>query len=258
MILNLIIAISWECFSAEIDESAVIKKALKSVSVSKEEKDQLFKQGGGFLSRNKKLHNCPKCVHGYVDEPPSNKIALKKNAEETAVWKKQRKKLEDFEMGASNDFPTDKNGRQLLQIVAPKLVPLLGHCHCVQLHVSFTNPILNCPVNGEDPKTKVQHPRGECPIWKCTCSFIYDLKKHDESWLQLRSKKAKTCHHTNKSGSRKRLFGSGRKDRIPCLQSSNPFSRPTKREWIASFDRRGYYPPIHQSRVSGPCYLHRE
>ena len=188
----------------EIDESNVIEKALKSIAISKQERERLYKQGGGFLSKNKKLHNCPKCLHGYVDEPPSNKNALKKNAEETTVWTRQCQMLEDFEKGVSNEFPKDKNGRQLYKIVAPKLVPLLGHCHCVQLHASYTNPAHKCPVNCEDKKTKIQYPQGQCPICKCNCSFVYDLKKHNTilAAIEYEKKQQKSITPTNRAAAK--------------------------------------------------------
>ena len=185
----------------EIDESAVRDKTLKSVVIVRKEKDRLYKQGGGYLSSNKKLHKCPKCTHGFVDEPPSNKNAKKKNTEETTNWKRQCLKLDDFEKGISDAFPTDKHGRQLLKIPAPKLVPLLGHCHCVQLHASYTNSMNKCPVDCVDPETKIQHPHGECPICKCTCSFVYELKKHDTivAAVEFEKKEKKAITPTNRA-----------------------------------------------------------
>lgn len=164
----------------DIKQVAISNKLLKSVSVSKVESDRLFKQDGGFLSQNKKLRNCPKCGHCFVDEPPSNKDVKKKNNQLTAEFQRQGKVLHDFELGISDVFPVDKKtGKQLHEIKAPTFGALLGHCHCVQLHASLNNPSHKCPWECKDPKTKKQFNRGDCPLCNCTCSFIYQLKNHD-------------------------------------------------------------------------------
>ena len=89
-----------ECLTVNaLNEEAISEKLLKSIAVPIQEQQRKYKQEGGFLSSNKKLRFCPKCAHGFCDEPPANKNKTKKNANSTAAWKKLSKAIEDFDLG---------------------------------------------------------------------------------------------------------------------------------------------------------------
>ena len=93
-------------------------------------------------------------------------------------------------------------------------------------------------MNCKDPKTKIQHPRGECPICKCTCSFVFDLKRHDSIFAAVEyKKKAKKGHSpTNRAAAKDYLVQAAKAGTIIRTKASSSLGRQQEEGLLQSTD----------------------
>jgi hypothetical protein len=126
----------------------------------------------GFAVDRKVYVGCPKCNHGFIDHPNSNKTAKKKNTSATAEWNTKRSIMQEWKEGKGSAL-RDEKGVIVTKIPNPKFVPEIIVCHCWQNHHSRMAGGMKCPFNCYDTKTGIQYDMGSCPMsCRCDCSFV--------------------------------------------------------------------------------------
>ena len=140
------------------------RKHMRSVDTTEEERNRLFMKSGGDVLPSR-FPCCPMCKHGYVDQPPINKIIERNNKIAMDNYIAVQQHLQDYKDDKRNDAPKDAKGKEIKKLSAPTTKEKLIRCHCMQFHYStdkHQNVASKCPIDCTNPTTGKRYGKGKC------------------------------------------------------------------------------------------------
>ena len=158
-------------------QSKDLAEQAKVITLTGEERDRMFLQGGGFLPQDEAHRYCPKCGHPSVDEPQKNRVVIERNKAKLENWSKEVEKFDECKR--KGEPYVGSSGRVLSRRPAkPQDEVAYVQCHCIQfgcISNAGDVDITECPIKCIDSATGerygVDPASGDClcPLCQCHC-----------------------------------------------------------------------------------------